>query len=320
MINIEFIHYQLLKNINLLADERVDFEESELDIVFSMHMMRPYVEYSQNPSIDTKANYINTLNKYSILELNNKLCKNKLSIQKNIITDKPSGICTCGGTLNLSDLECIYICTKCYEIREFSGIMTDRVYRPDGGVIILKNNYKHIVYFIQIYKNIFALEKTDFSADLKTRLLKSIYAHIERYKVRIDDIPYSWYRKELKILGYNSLFPHINSLKKEVIGFYPPRLTETEESRCHMYYKYYLELYDAMFKRADKKISYMRCDYVIHQILSQILEQSKRKETILANIYLPQKGTLEKLDINYKKICDSSNGLLKYKPTIRSNT
>jgi len=318
MINIEFIHRQILKNINTI-NETLTFEESELDILYSKYMMKLYYEYYHNPNDQNKANYINTLNKHSIIELNNKLSKNKISLQKNIEINKPSGICQCGGTLNLSDLECIYVCTKCYEIREFSGITSDRIYKPDGGIIVLKNNYKHIVYFIQVYKNIFALGKCDFPIDLKTRILDSIKNHVSRYKIKIEDIPHSWYRKELKIMGYSKYFPLITSLKKEVVGIYPHRLTDHEESKCHMYYKFYLELYDSLFKRDDKKISYMRCDYVIHQILVQILEPSRRKDSILSNIYLPQKETLNKLDINYKKICEHSNGLLKYAPTVRSN-
>ena len=216
MINIEFIHDVLLSNINEKG------EETELEILYMKNLFGIYMEYIKNPNDDLKVDYINALDKYSIINLNNDLGLKQLSSVKGI-SKKNTMVkyCACGGQINISEIECKFICNECGEVRKFTGIISDRVIKPNGKVVSIKNNYKHKTYFDSIYKNIFALEDFKFPQEVKDGMRESLESYCMREGIRKDIVPYRWFRVELDYLGFNIYFPHINLLKKELTEVIP---------------------------------------------------------------------------------------------------
>lgn len=323
--NIHKILYNGINNLlfTLELDQSTYYKEVlEMESLYNKHMLKLYTNFTSNPSESNIDMFINTLVKYSIVDKWNKLSKIfkiefiKLPNRSKKI-DAGFSECTCGGLVILDDVNHTFTCESCGEIKQCVGLLNNRITKSNGKTMILKNNYKHKTYFTQIYKNIFALEVFKFDSESLQSVKDVFIKHCDNYKVAPKNVQSLWYRNTLKILKLNKWFPHINLLKKEITNICPPRLSQNEEAKLTMYYTIYTKIYDSIFKNTDTKKSYLRCEFIIDKILDQFLEDNDRKREILSNIILPQKNTLEDLDLKYERICKESNGILLYKPTVR---
>lgn len=331
--NIDYIHNIIISNCEGLKE--VNDENNEIrnfHMLYIKNMSRFYSIYnSACKNDDSNINkcgdkYIAEIGRLSLIEKNNNLViKFKNSVEHlvsiNFNSYQSASIdyktCTCGGIMKIVEINCYFKCENCGEIVEFTGIVSDKIIKPNGRTVVLKNNYKHKLYFNSIYKNIFALETFVFNdknsiSDIEERLED----FCEMYSILPINVKCSWFRKELSNVKKNAWFPHVNILKKNLTGYHPPRLTDKEVDLLHMYYTLYQRYY-ATIKDPGK--SYLRCEFIIFKILDQILNPGERKRKILSHIPLPKQSTLEKLDIKYEEVCEASKGILKYDPTIRSD-
>lgn len=328
MSSIEYIHATIMGGLrDAYAQLEFGFTNdvsliNELDRMYSRHMLKAYADYESNSNDKSQLTYYETLNRFCIIEKWNKLAP---SISKPKINLKPPRKvisnnyceCSCKGDTYLDEISCIFTCKTCGEMKQIDGLLTDQITKSNGRVVSVKNNYKHRVYFMQIYKNLFALENFTFDKDILETIKEDVTIYADRHGINPKQIHVRWFRKHLNTHGLNKWFPHINLLKKEITGYYPPRLDYKELSKLIMYYTVYTKHYDAIFKGSSaKKISYLGTAVIISKILTQFLPDGDRKREILNSIVFPQRDTLEKIDLKYEAVCKESEGILIYRPTI----
>lgn len=323
--SVDFIHNTIYNNCEKLNNK----ESQKLLNEYNKKIGIYYAKY--NEACDSLSNdinilsqkYIKEITRWSIIDKNNcivddnedkNLTKINFSISQQIVDYKK---CECGGYMKLVEVNFHFKCQECGEILQFTGIVNDKVVKANGRTIILKNNYKHKAYFNSVYKQIFATESFQFK---DTKIIIELQSRLDEfcrnYNIDKKKIKCSWFKRELTIMRKNRWLPHINLLKKQLTGYYPPRLTIREEQLLKMYYSIYQKYYEQM-KEPGK--SYLRCEYIIFKIIDQMLENNQRKKEILSHIPLPKNETLETLDLKYEQICFSSKNILKYRPTIRSD-
>jgi hypothetical protein len=319
MINIDVIHDIFNENIKVLKELFVDIEDLESE--YDKRMLNIYSEYLETRD---ETQYIQEINSSALIENMNKHSSLYDKVKFINLPNRffrPTEIdlseCKCGGALRLSETDQVFMCADCGFTKAFTGILGNKIIKPDGVSVVLKNNYKHEGYFKLVYKNIFALEVFEFT-DQKEEVERCLEIYIIRNNIDRKSVKCSWFRMALSNLRLSKWFPHINLLKLELTGYHPPRLSEEYKRSLNRYYSLYIHIYDKIFKSGTKRVSYMRCEYTIFKILSQILPKCSEKTEILNHIPLPNRDTVKKLDIKWKYICDESKGLFIYYPT--SNT
>ena len=200
-----------------------------------------------------------------------------------------------------------YCCSSCGYIERIDGINTDDNNDTQPKVSPYKPS-KHCEEWVLC---IFACEKTDIPDDL----INSIRSCMNRDGVTKSNLSCklirNTYLKELHRTEYNSNTPKI---RKILTGISPPRPTPIEfEMICKKF-----DLSDSIYMhiKPPNYTSRRHYPYFIRKIIEDVYSDKPRvRNAIIEGIHMQERKTKESHDILWERICQASNGRLKFTKT-----
>lgn len=226
-------------------------------------------------------------------------------------------VCECGEKMIVAPTSSELFCPNddCGEIRVLHGtVFEDYQFYNQDGQKTKHGSYTHMRHLKFWVERIQARENKEFN--------ESEHAKID-HCIKRDGILTSEincmvmrdYLKECKLTGLNNHAPLLVRLKT---GKVPPQLTYNETNELSIKFSKMMEYYDRLnpeetFDRQNKPYY----PYFIYKILEEMFRKGP-KIKILECIHLQSRETVIDNDLIYEKICESSNGEFKFKPTDRS--
>lgn len=230
---------------------------------------------------------------------------------------------TCGIKMNIDAAKISYFCENCGILREvFENVMYEA---PIFGSVLIKPiaTNKQNAHFRKWWQKILGLESDTKLGD-KTPgnrngeiTLQKIRKALKNENYKINRLNVNIIRSILSSLKFSSLYDHTTLILIKLTGVSPPVVDEDFTEKVEIIFSKVLEILELI---KDVSVSVHKYyPYYIMKIIDALLPEKDNYRKILFYIYVQKKETIEKSDIEWKKICDSLEGI-KYKPTIRDFT
>lgn len=154
------------------------------------------------------------------------------------------------------------------------------------------------------------------NAEIPTDCIDSVHACIIRDNLKNTDIILCLQIREyLKETGYTSYNDHVSLIRKQITGYTPPSLTDTELQLLYHIFNKVITVFDDI--KPAKKYNSPYYPYLVGKILYSILQPGMRRRQILECIHMQSNTTLISNDRIMKIICTRVSEI-KYTPTIKS--
>lgn len=192
-------------------------------------------------------------------------------------------------------------CEKCGNIKLLTGIVLDdsHYYMQEMGGRFKHGTYNPIRHCKQWLDNIQAKE----IIEIKQSIIDKIADRIKRDKViNIENITYAEYRKylkDLKITKYNNYIPLI---RKHIAKVIPIQLTNNEELLIIAHFEICIKNYNDIKSKDKKNTIYY--GFIIYKLIELLIDDVKKKQSLLKSIHLQEPSTLFENDKYWKKICN----------------
>lgn len=210
-----------------------------------------------------------------------------------------SNKCECGGAFQIRALTSDMICVNCGNIEVIEGTYFDNI---DGNRNAPYKPSKHCQNWVY---RIFGIERIKIPDDVKEKI-KDCMTRDNVKKPNCSLI--RQYLKELKITKYNN---NIVKIRREITGIGPPTPSDQQIINICMRFAQIDEFY-MKIKTKDEKSRRYYPFFIRKAIEIEYSNNVKDKEIILEGIHIQDKSTTEKHDELYEKICEVSNGQLKF--------
>jgi hypothetical protein len=213
-----------------------------------------------------------------------------------------SNKCECGGDFQIRPITSDMFCTKCGNVEIIEGTYFDNM---DGNRNAPYKPSKHCQNWVS---RIFGIERIKIPDDVKDKI-KDCMVRDNVKKPNCELI--RQYLKELKITKYNN---NIVKIRREITGIGPPTPNDQQIINICTRFAQIDEIYMKIKSKEEKSRRYYPF-FIRKAIEIEYSEHPKDKEMILEGIHIQDRSTTEKHDEIYEKICEASNGQLKFSIT-----
>jgi hypothetical protein len=153
------------------------------------------------------------------------------------------------------------------------------------------------------------------NAEISDECIKAVSSCIARDNITKSVILCMQIREYLKETGFTVYNDHVTLIRKQITGYAPPNLTETELQLLYHIFNKVITIFDDI--KPSKKYNSPYYPYIVGKILYELLPRGMRRRKILECIHMQSNTTLISNDLLMKIICDKVPEI-KYTPTIKS--
>ena len=200
---------------------------------------------------------------------------------------------TCNSQLILRHIECLLVCEKCGQTKEYI-INSEKTSYKDPPRESSYFAYKRINHFNEWLAQLQAKETIDVPQEVYDGILKELKKNTF---LNINDVKYNHIREILKKLKFNKYYEHIPHIINILNGQKAPVLTKSHEEQLRMMFK---EIQTPFMNNCPKeRKNFLSYSYVLHKFC-ELLEL----DDLL--VYFPLLKSREKLknqDIIWRNIC-----------------
>ena len=200
---------------------------------------------------------------------------------------------TCNSQLILRHIECLLVCEKCGQTKEYI-INSEKTSYKDPPRESSYFAYKRINHFNEWLAQLQAKETIDVPQEVYDGILKELKKNTF---LNINDVKYNHIREILKKLKFNKYYEHIPHIINILNGQKAPVLTKSHEEQLRMMFK---EIQTPFMNNCPKeRKNFLSYSYVLHKFCELI----ELDELLVFFPLLKSREKLQQQDKIWKDIC-----------------